>query len=538
MDISTGKPASRKPARPRLRDPRLKWRGATIYCWVPDPGGKTTPSGKPLTVLLSTFARDEEAAVAKTDEYERKALSPAFRASLSSTLATAVEDYCAFMLTMESKAHPGQRIKPETVEKIQREKMGMLLKYAEEKGFPGGEMPLHRVDSEWVDGYIAWRSKHKSGRTDGSNVGNYNIKRELGYLKSVLGRAKRQSKYSADLEKVFPTKEEFSGACRRVERYPSREETTLILANLRGLDGGHSPERAAHIAFLIATGARLKESVLARRGDVDFANMVVRFGAPRGKRDSRNTLKTVHSASDIPITPVMEPILRWVLEAAPGKGEHDRLFLPWRNPSHQIARVCKRLGIDKYSVHDFRRAFTHLHLDAGIDYSNASAMLRHGPGGSKLVESTYGRIRQASRIAARVAPQMTNTVSLPMLPSAVRTLSVPQAVSMSQESTVSLDSAGESPIAEDSAALLCPVHGRGAGSAEVAGIVTDAAAFLAGAVRGLSGHVTSSDKAALPLADAVATLARFIGERVTNEAERAVLAQALAALHPHPEAAE
>lgn len=562
--VATPERAKRIDRKPRLRDGRLYWRGNTIWCVVADPSGAVTPkTGKPALVRKSTGCTSEVAAIAKANEFELRAANPTVRASAGYTLVACANDYCDHLLTKESKARRGHTIKSSTVEKIRADKFGMFVAYCESIGFDGGEMPLtHIFDASWTTGYTKWRQGHSARREDGKAVSNYTIKRELNYLRAALKRAAFYGRFHLPMERVFDP--DFSASCRKVTRVPSPEQLSSILDGLR-------PARAAMVAFSAVTGLRLSELRNITRAHVDLVEqkIVVAGGAD-------GTGKSAESVNEIPITPAMEAtgLLSFALAHAPG-GATGPLFAAWVNPTLQIKRVCKRVGMTPFGIHDMRRYFAHMHLDAGMSEVGVSKLLRQA--NPNLVSEIYGKTRRAEKLVQRFGHELRVMPAAVALKSRVPNSYVQGGLPASNGSQESHAAQANKASSVDLSSLSGAVHGPRAEThdlAVTAGEVADAgdatvrvsyevpAASDTACGNGLAveavpstprpvcgppvveaakagpGAPQGGHDGAFPMGEAMALVRRLFASAAATQAERDVLAQALAVLTREPSAAE
>ncbi len=263
----------------------------------------------------------------------------------------------------------------DATKKIAREKCGHFVRLWTHT------MPLSRVDARLVNAYIDARQKHAS---------NFTIKKELGHLRQVLVLARHQNRFHLGLEQVFPPF--FRGGHKPRKRCPSFEELRSLMTHL-------TSQRAAHVAFIASTGARLGESFRALRQDVDLKTGLVFL---------RGT-KTEGSKAHVPITPLVQPLLEWALAHAPGKRQ---LFWPWGKLHRDMAAACKRAGIEPVTPNDLRRAFLTWHRQAGISIELLTELSRHTT--TKLIETTYGRL-QPKDAAALIAKELADRSIVPNL---------------------------------------------------------------------------------------------------------------------------
>lgn len=351
--------------RPKLTDKRLYWRGGKIWCRVPGPSGRI--------LRKTTKCTDEAAASAFADERERRYADPAHAAAQAATLEGSVK---ALIVDMK-----GRRRAPDTI-KIALEKLGHFVRLW------GATISMAEVATrgpELVTEYIEKRR--------GEGVVDFTIKKELQHLDMALAIAVYLKSYPKDGPRgavlVPPF---FTGGHTPRTRTPTLDEFRLVLGELE--DG-----RAAHLVYVVATGSRRKEARLAHRVDVDFDMRLVSMRGTKSKK----------AASQIPITRITEPMLRWSLKHAPGR---DLLFAPWGNLSRDLNAACKRAGVPKFTPNDLRRSFASWHraelARTPGDKTAAelvSKLLRHTT--DKLSQTTYANLPAAEigqAIEARLLP--------------------------------------------------------------------------------------------------------------------------------------
>jgi len=335
--------------RPKLRDERLYWRGGVIWCRVPTPG-----SGR--RKRESTHCTSEAAASARADELELRYADPTHAAAAATTIGSVAG---ALIDDMRRRKRAEA-----TIEKADQ-KLGHFIRLW------GESTSLAEVNAKLVLGYVDKR------QSEGAS--NHTIKIELSHLGMALKLARHVGNFHLETEQVMPPF--FTSGHRPRTRAPTLDEVRALLPHLE-------PRRAAHLAFILATGARLGEAERARRSDVDLVRGVVRI---------RGT-KTEKSAGDVPITRLMAPMLAWALERAPGK---DPLFHPWLKLHRDVAAACARAGIAKLTPNDLRRAFGKWHAQAGVSIQVTSKLLRHAT--DRLAQTTYANlgVNEVGNLVAR-----------------------------------------------------------------------------------------------------------------------------------------
>jgi hypothetical protein len=149
-----------------------------------------------------------------------------------------------------------------------------------------------------------------------------------------------------------------------------------VVALLQNLE----PHRAAHVAFIVATGARRAESFRACREDVDPKGLTIRI---RGS-------KTERANDRVPITGLTRDFVLFAIQKAPSDVP---LFAPWGKMNRDIAAACVRAGIDRVSPNDLRRAFGKWHRLAGATAEQVGLLLRHTT--DTLAQTTYAKVSAA-----------------------------------------------------------------------------------------------------------------------------------------------
>ncbi len=316
---------------------RLFKRGDVWYAWFFDPDGNK--------IQRSTKCRDRKAAEATLREFERRAADPAYAASHQATLADALRG-----LLRDRKL----KGRAEGTLDCYQVKSGHLLRIL-------GDRPLAGIDARAVDAFIDQRMDEGAARNT--------IQKELTTLRGALKIAKRRGEYTRDLDAVMP--DGFSSGYKPRERFLGQAECQALLAEL-------APDRAARVAFIIATGARWGESERAMRADVNLVRGVVFL---------RGT-KTAGAARAVPVVGVAHPLLEHAMRHAEGEG--GALFRPWGNARRDLRDACVRAGIDPVSPNDLRRTCATWLRQAEVEPHLIGAMLGHTD--SRMVERVYGRM--------------------------------------------------------------------------------------------------------------------------------------------------
>ena len=318
------------------------------YCWVPVPGG-----GKERR---STGFDDKVVAQCRAVEMQREALDPTYAASNKAT----TPDACARFMT--SRVARGRA---DGTLHHYRVKLGHIVRLMPQR--------LAEIGAGECEEFIASRRAEGAAQTT--------IKKELRALGAMLRHAKRLGLYPRDIDEVIPELD---------ETYKPRERFLAPL-ELVALVNALPRHRAAHVVFVVATGARWGESVRARREDID-GYMVKLRGT-----------KTKLAAGTVPVPPTMRIALAWALANASDlsdtprlrgpSGEPTPLFDAWASVRRDLGAACARIGIDPVTPNDLRRTFATWLRMSGVTTDLIGAAMRHTT--SRMAELVYGRIKPA-----------------------------------------------------------------------------------------------------------------------------------------------
>lgn len=338
-----------------MRGERLYRRGkkGVWWCRVRNHAGRI--------VRRSTHCADYHAALVVAADLERSAASPAHARAEEATFESSVNDYLADLV---------RRGRAAATIAIAQQKTGHMLRLW------GVRLPMGRISARLVTEYIDARLREGAAR--------FTVKKELGHLGQVLRIARYNGRYHLDPVQVIPPY--FAAEHKPRTRWLTPDELRKLLDELES-------RRAAHVAFIVATGARWSESLRARRSDVDWARGVVRV---------RGT-KTKGADAEVPISSVNRGLLEEALAAALGR---DVLFHPWGKVVRDMRAACVRAGLEPCSPNDLRRTFGHWHRSAGVAVDLVAKMLRHAS--DKLAQTTYARIG-GEALSGLVNRQLQNT---------------------------------------------------------------------------------------------------------------------------------
>ena len=322
-------------------------------------------------ICASTRCQDKRAAEAVLREWERHASDPSYAATNATTLGEAIGRL------LIDRANKGRA---EPTINCYRTKAGHLVRMF------GADITLAKIDATLVDEYINTRLNEGAKR--------HTIYKELVTLRSTFKVAKRRGEFSPDIAAIMPNG--FSADYKPRERVLTVADTVSLLAELPA-------ERAAHAAFIVATGARRGESDRAMRADIDWVRGIVRL---------RGT-KTAAAARAVPIAGFSVELLRYSERYA--AGVDGRLFQPWPDCHRKLsaARARAALGADgddtkarfnaltadakrallkqsAISPNDLRRTYATWLRQVGIEPHLIALALGHKD--SRMAERVYGRM--------------------------------------------------------------------------------------------------------------------------------------------------
>jgi integrase len=358
---------------------RVVKRGRVWHGWFYEDGQR---------VFRSTRCRDRAAAEAVVRQWERDAADPAHAAARTATVTMALQRLLALD---EEEVRAGRR-SPDTVD-FHRTKAGHLVRIFEtsEKG-EHVDFLLERLRAADVDGYISRRRREGAADTT--------ISKELVVLRKSLRLAIRAGIWRGRVEEVIPVA--FSPGYEPRRRALAADELAKLLGQLTG-------DRAARVAFIVATSACWRETELARREDVAAGLATVLLRGTKRKTRFRT----------VPIvSPAQRSLLEYAIEHAKGHG--DSLFQSWRNVRRDLAEACTRAKIERCSPNDLRRTFASWQVEAGVPLFPIAQAMGHKD--TRMLERVYGR-----QTPEQLATLMARAMGLPVNSdcSTVATLTLP-----------------------------------------------------------------------------------------------------------------
>ena len=253
-------------------------------------------------------------------QWELDAANPDHAAARTATLTDALQ----LLLARDEEEVQAGRRSPDTVA-FHRSKAGHLVRLFETAD-GGGHVPfpLVRLRAANVDGYVSRRRAEK--------VTDATIAKELVVLRKSLRLAVRAGLWKGRVEEVIPVA--FSAGYEPRTRALTAGEVGKLLHELL-------PDRAARVAFIVATSACWRESELARREDTGEGLATVLLRGTKRKTRFRT----------VPIvSPGQRSLLEYAVEHAQGTG--GPLFRVWRNARRDLLEACERAGIERCSPND------------------------------------------------------------------------------------------------------------------------------------------------------------------------------------------
>jgi integrase len=320
----------------RSTDAPIYRRGDSPYWWTwVYEGGKR--------VRVSTKCTDRKAALAAATELQRNSAEPG-RVHGRETVADAL---LAFVEAPVDRA-------PTTRIAYEQRAIGLARIL--------GGVRLSDLSRAHLERYVAERK-----------AGPRTMTSELGMLRSALRLAKQRGRPVPDLDLLtIPV----PGSIEPKTRWLTQAELDALYPCLPAA-------RADWVRVAVWTGARREEVNGLDWSDVDLVEGTIRIRGTKGKRKGRN-------ASDRTI-PLMEPFAEWLKQQPRHSGP---IVKRWTTPTVTLENSCKRAGIARCTVHDFRRTFASRLKQKGVDSMIVAKLLGHTT--SRLVDTTYGHLDIAS----------------------------------------------------------------------------------------------------------------------------------------------
>lgn len=306
-----------------------------------------TSDGK--RVKKSTHCTDRVAALAMGRQFEREAASGETGVRKKAILSEGIE---LFLKEKDARKDAGQ-CSSDTVVFYQFKTLQLL------EGL-GKNSLLASFRPSTVDGYVRLRVQ--------SGVSSHTVAKELATLRSVLATCKRHGLWTGDLDVLMPLN--FGKQYQPRSRFLTATELNSLLAQL-------TASKAAQVAFMVATSARLGEAHRAKREDIN-GGMVKLRGT-----------KTNLSERTVPIVAPWGRSLLTYCEKYAG-GVEGRLFPDWSNIQWDLRTACERADIPRCSPNDLRRTCATWLRQGGAAPDLVACVLGHST--SQMVERVYGRL--------------------------------------------------------------------------------------------------------------------------------------------------
>jgi len=287
---------------------------------------------------VSTRCTDKRAAELAARELERRAADPTYQAAHETTIEQCLSQFIGFQ---------SARGRAEGTVAMNTRHAGHLLRIM------GRHSPLHTVDAGAVDRYIE--------RRFGEGASRSTIHKELSTLRGALRAAARRGEYRRPLIEVMP--QGFQTDYRP-------RETALTLPQVEKLLLVLPADRAATVAWIVATGSRWKEATSARPEDVEPTRILLRG------------TKTAGSWRQVPRLAIYAHLVDLALPHLP--------FRPWGNVRRDLALACERARVPAVTPNDLRRTCATILRHEEVEPHLLAIMLGHRD--SRMVERVYGRL--------------------------------------------------------------------------------------------------------------------------------------------------
>ncbi len=361
---------------------RLYLRGNVYWAWYYSANGKR--------LHRSTRTPDRRAAEAIARSFELEAADPDSAVRARATLSDAV---ALLMSDRREQAKAGRRSE-DTVDFYER-KAGQLLRVLEHDE-SGSYTPLRlaALRPADVDRYISTR------RAEG--IAENTIHKELIALRASLKLARRAGIWKGDVAEVCPIA--FAPEYKPRERFASPRELELLLKEL-------TPDRAARVAFIVATSACWRETERARDEDALLSFSLNQVHLPGTKRSTRNRIVPLVFRRQV-------DLLEYALRHA--AGAEGQLFAPWTNVRRDLRAACERVQeklrgeqeergeapdavCAPLSPNDLRRTYSTWMRAEGIPLEYIAPTMGHAD--TRMLERVYARLPSAElqRLMARYA---------------------------------------------------------------------------------------------------------------------------------------
>ncbi len=244
----------------------------------------------------------------------------------------------------------------------------------------GADARLAALTAEHVDEYLDAR------RIEGAT--EHTLAKELVALRIALKLMKRAKRWTGDLGEILPVG--FRACYVPRNRSLAPLEAVKLLSQLR-------PDRAARVAWILATGSEWAPTDDARRDDVDADRTMVHVRGTKTRTRDR-------------FVPIVMPWQRQLLEFAlvHAGGTDGRLFTPWLKVHQDLAAACARVdrptasrkrteclptnpnAIPACTPNDLRRTYAQWFVQLGMPLDVLAPAMGHAS--TAMLQKVYGRL--------------------------------------------------------------------------------------------------------------------------------------------------
>jgi integrase len=210
---------------------------------------------------------------------------------------------------------------------------------------------------------------------------------ELGVMKAVFKYAAKHGFILSNPASEIKRKK----ISNRKIQTPARDQFQQIIAEMRFSDGRNDSQTKAKdgadlIEFLAYSGARIGEAHVATWKDVRFDTGEIWL---HGK-------KTEASDRLIPMPKELRLFLERLKKETAAK--QSLPIIKIKSAKKSLQRACKKLGLKRFTHHDFRHYFATTCIEEGVDIPTVSRWLGHADGGA-LAMQRYGHLRREHSLA-------------------------------------------------------------------------------------------------------------------------------------------
>lgn len=356
---SSGSSASSESERVYRRPDSRFW-----WCNYTDGDGKR--------VRESTGETNKKDALRYLDEREAEVRDPGFKQRSNATLRAAL---IALVADREARAESVTKSRSLATAEFYFAKSKVLLAKL------GRETLLSQITPALLDQYVLARRQ--------ARIKDTTIHKEITTLRAALKIARRAGLWSGDIDALLP---EISGQSEPRQRWLTERELMLVIEDLVE---SKAPDRAARIAFVVATSSEWAATERAMRSDISEDGHFVRV---RGsKRDTRDRV--------VPIARAWQEDLLAIARMH-SQGKEPLMFKPWlhSNSIRDLWLCAQRVKIERFSWNDLRRTCAQWLRRDGVALELVSAVLGHAD--TRMVSRVYGRLDPAElrRQITRDAP--------------------------------------------------------------------------------------------------------------------------------------